>query len=43
MLQHISTSVYGAEEGSYTGGFVQDIRGFLIWPSSFDHDRSSLL
>ena len=32
--QYISTSAYGAEERSYTGGLVQDIRGFLLWPSS---------
>ncbi|RVW58415.1 hypothetical protein CK203_109018 [Vitis vinifera] len=39
-LQHISTSGDGAKEMSYTRGLVQDIRGFLIWPSSFDYDRS---
>ncbi|RVW34221.1 hypothetical protein CK203_102211 [Vitis vinifera] len=27
---------YGAEEISYIGGFILDIRGFLLWPSSFD-------
>ncbi|RVW18422.1 hypothetical protein CK203_108490 [Vitis vinifera] len=42
-LQHISTSAYGAEKMSYTGGLIQDIRGFLLWPSSFDYDLSSLL
>ncbi|RVW56715.1 hypothetical protein CK203_075067 [Vitis vinifera] len=42
-LQHISTLAYGAEEMSYIGGFIPDIRGFLLWPSSFDYDLSSLL
>ncbi|KAL6313488.1 hypothetical protein AAG906_005435 [Vitis piasezkii] len=42
-LQHTSTSAYGAKERSYTRGLIQDIRGFLLWPSSFDHDLSSLL
>ena len=42
-LQHISTSTYGAKERSYTRGLIQDIRGFLLWPSSFDYDLSSLL
>ena len=32
-LQHISTSSYDAEERSYTEGLVQDIKGFLLWPS----------
>ncbi|RVW12777.1 hypothetical protein CK203_108796 [Vitis vinifera] len=42
-LQHISTSAYGADEMSYIRGFIPDIRGFLLWPSSFDYDLSSPL
>nr|CAN68634.1 hypothetical protein VITISV_019308 [Vitis vinifera] len=30
-LQHISTSTYGVEEGSYIGSLVQDIRGSPNW------------
>ena len=30
--QHISTLAYGAEEGNYTGGLVQDIKGFYFAP-----------
>ena len=43
MPQHLSTSAYGAEEMSYTRGLVQDIKRFLLWPSTFDYDLSSLL
>ena len=39
-LQHISTLVYGAEERSYIGVFIPDIKGFLLYPSSFDYDLS---